>query len=80
MGLVQPVGPTIPLVEVQARWLAALLAGRMVPASPAAMDAEVAAHQRDLARTFVNSARYTLEVDGKSYAASLKHAIAAGIA
>ena len=80
VGLVQPVGPTIPLVEVQARWLAALLAGRMVPASPAAMDAEVAAHQRDLARTFVNSARYTLEVDGKSYAASLKHAIAAGIA
>jgi hypothetical protein len=26
-GLVQPVGPTIPLVEIQGRWLAAVLSG-----------------------------------------------------
>ena len=75
VGLVQPVGPTIPLVETQARWLAALLAGRMTPASPAAMDAEIAAHQRDLARTYVGSARYTLQVDAKAYAGALKRAM-----
>src|SRR5690606_5825762 len=29
LGLVQPVGPTIPLVEVQSRWLASVLAGEV---------------------------------------------------
>jgi dimethylaniline monooxygenase (N-oxide forming) len=28
-GLVQPIGPTIPLVEIQARWIAAVLSGKV---------------------------------------------------
>src|SRR5690606_20263033 len=39
-GLVQPIGPTIPLVEVQARWLAAVLAGDIALPDRAAMQAE----------------------------------------
>lgn len=67
LGLVQPIGPTIPLVEVQARWLAGVLAGQVTLPDHAGMQREVQAHQRELARTYVGSARYTLEVDAATY-------------
>ncbi|MDP4026565.1 hypothetical protein Q8W71_28525 [Methylobacterium sp. NEAU 140] len=78
VGLVQPVGPTIPLVEVQARWLAGVLAGRLAPAGAAAMETELIAHHQALARTYVGSARYALEVDYKGYAGQLNGAMRAG--
>lgn len=75
VGLVQPVGPTIPLVEIQAKWLAAVLAGtRRLPARDV-MDAEIAGHRRTIERTYVGSPRYTLEVDYKTYAGQLRRAL-----
>lgn len=71
-GLVQPIGPTIPLVEIQARWIAATLAGKMKLPSPSAMATEVKAHHERKKRTWLNSARYTLEVDFKSYSGALR--------
>ncbi|MCB2070973.1 MAG: monooxygenase, partial [Ottowia sp.] len=41
LGLLQPVGPTIPLVEVQARWVAALLGGAMRAPDAATMQREI---------------------------------------
>lgn len=76
-GLVQPIGPTIPLVEVQARWIAAVLTNSVRLPSPTAMLEEVLAHHERKLRTYVNSARYTLEVDGPSYKAALLKDIAA---
>jgi glycine/D-amino acid oxidase-like deaminating enzyme len=72
VGLLQPIGATIPLVEIQARWLAAVLAGDVRLPERAAMEAEIARHQQALSRRYVNSARYTLEVDFKEYAAQLR--------
>jgi dimethylaniline monooxygenase (N-oxide forming) len=72
VGLLQPIGATIPLVEIQARWLAAVLAGDVKLPDRATMEAEVARHQQALSRRYVNSARYTLEVDFKDYAAQLR--------
>lgn len=72
VGLLQPIGATIPLVEIQARWLAAVLAGDVKLPGRAAMEAEIARHQQALSRRYVNSARYTLEVDFKEYAAQLR--------
>lgn len=77
LGLVQPIGPTIPLVEVQARWLASVLCGETALPSPAAMQAEIAQHAREVARRYVGSARYTLEVDARSYAKKLRNDIRA---
>lgn len=71
-GLVQPIGATIPLVEVQARWIAAVLADRMTLPSAAEMAREVKSHHEQKQRTWLNSARYTLEVDSKSYAGALR--------
>lgn len=71
LGLVQPVGPTIPLAEVQARWLAATLAGAMRLPAPEAMAREIAAHAQGVRRRYVGSARYALEVDARTYARQL---------
>lgn len=71
VGLVQPIGPTIPLVEIQARWIADVLAGNISLPSAETMDKEIARHRQRLARRYVGSARYTLEVDFKEYAGQL---------
>lgn len=80
LGLVQPVGPTIPLVEVQARWLASVLAGdtKLPPAS--VMEKEIKAHGEAVSRQFVGSARYTLEVDARSYSKKLRKDMQTGTA
>ncbi|MCC7272084.1 MAG: NAD(P)-binding domain-containing protein [Alphaproteobacteria bacterium] len=72
IGLVQPIGPTIPLAEIQARWLAAWLSGAMRLPDPETMRREVAEHRRRLVRRYVGSARYTLEVDFREYAGQLR--------
>ncbi|PVX81856.1 flavin-containing monooxygenase [Paraburkholderia unamae] len=80
LGLIQPVGPTIPLVEVQAKWLASVLADDTALPGRERMEAEVRAHREELARRYVGSARYTLEVDGRSYRKQLFGDISRGVA
>lgn len=70
-GLVQPIGPTIPLVEIQGRWIAAVLSGALRLPAPAVMQAEIDAHHAALAKRYVGSARYTLEVDFRAYSKQL---------
>jgi dimethylaniline monooxygenase (N-oxide forming) len=78
LGLVQPIGPTIPLVEIQARWLASVLARDTVLPGEHEMKKEIRAHQAEISRRYVGSARYTLEVDYRSYAKQLFGDIANG--
>jgi hypothetical protein len=75
-GLVQPVGPTIPLVEVQGRWLASVLSGNTKLPPVAGMHEEIRQHNDEIAKRYVGSARYTLEVDYKRYAQQLRADIA----
>jgi len=72
VGLVQPIGPSIPLVEIQARWLAGVLSGAMALPDEAAMREEIARHRRARDKRYVGSARYTLEVDFREYAGQLQ--------
>jgi dimethylaniline monooxygenase (N-oxide forming) len=78
VGLVQPVGPTIPLVEIQGHWLASVLAGQTLLPDAQAMQREIARHQRHLNERYVGSARYTLEVDFRDYAKQLREDMARG--
>ena len=71
LGLVQPVGPTIPLVELQSRWLAALLGGAMRLPAAHEMAREIDRHASAVRRRYVGSARYALEVDARTYAKQL---------
>lgn len=80
VGLVQPIGPTIPLVEIQARWLAAVLSGQTALPASSVMQKEIQAHNDAIARQFVGSARYTLEVDFRTYAKQLNGDIHSGTA
>lgn len=75
-GLVQPIGPTIPLVEIQARWIAAVLTGKVALPSPGDMALEVRDFHQKKQRTWLSTARYTLEVDFKDYAGELNGDIA----
>lgn len=78
VGLLQPIGATIPLVEVQSRWIAAVLAGDVKLPDRQTMEAEIARHRHALNRRYVNSARYTLEVDYREYARQLRGDIRRG--
>ena len=75
-GLVQPVGPTIPLVEVQGRWIADVLAGAVALPDAEGMTQEIQAHRRWVAASFVGSERYRLEVDFRAYAGQLRSDLA----
>lgn len=75
-GLVQPVGPTIPLVEIQGRWIAQMLAGKLELPERDMQLREIERHRAWQRRTYVDSKRYTLEVDFKRYATRLKRDMA----
>jgi dimethylaniline monooxygenase (N-oxide forming) len=76
-GLVQPVGPTIPLVEIQGRWIARVLAGEIALPGEDEMQREIARHRRWVRNSFVGSERYRLEVDFRTYARQLAEDMAA---
>ncbi|MCR8825788.1 flavin-containing monooxygenase [Pseudosulfitobacter koreensis] len=71
-GLVQPVGPTIPLVETQGKWIASLLAGEVALPDRQGMLQEIAEHREKQRRTYLGTARYVLEVDYSHYTKQMK--------
>lgn len=79
-GLVQPIGATITLVEIQSRWLAGVLGGDIELPDRDTMDREIARHRRYVEKTFLNSERYKLEVDYKTYARDLRKDMKRGVA
>lgn len=77
-GLVQPVGPTIPLVETQGKWIAALLSGKMALPDSETRLREIAEHRDRQRKTYLDSPRYTLEVDFALYSKQMKTDITTG--
>ncbi|MGO3122868.1 MAG: flavin-containing monooxygenase [Advenella sp.] len=71
LGLIQPVGPTIPLVEIQAKWMASVLAGEIALPGKEQMQSEITQHRKGIEKRYIGSARYTLEVEAKKYARQL---------
>jgi cation diffusion facilitator CzcD-associated flavoprotein CzcO len=72
IGLIQPVGSTIPLVHVQSRWLASVLTGGLELPSTQSMKVEIDSHRRAQQSRYLDSARYRLEVDGGDYRRQLE--------
>jgi dimethylaniline monooxygenase (N-oxide forming) len=70
-GMVQPVGPTIPLVEIQGRWLAAVLSGDVDLPDIDTQRSEIPVHQKRQRETYLDSDRYALEVDFRIYSRQL---------
>jgi hypothetical protein len=63
IGLIQPLGPIMPLAELQAKWVAMLLKGTAALPDKATMQAEISAYQTKLRKRYVNSTRHTIQVD-----------------
>ncbi len=78
IGLLQPLGPIMPLAELQAKWVALLLTGQAALPDRATMAAEVAAYQAALRKRYVNSTRHTIQVDLFPYIRELEKEMADG--
>jgi hypothetical protein len=77
-GLVQPIGPTIPLVETQGKWIAAMLSGDLRLPDESGREREIEAHRERQRKTYLDSARYILEVDYKLYTRQMKGDLESG--
>lgn len=62
VGLIQPIGALPPLAEQQARWVARLIHEAPLP-TMAAMKAEIARDQQELAERYDDRPRHTIQVD-----------------
>ena len=62
VGLIQPLGATMPLAEQQAEWVSRLIEGAPLP-SPHDMARSIEEDQRELEARYVPSKRHTLQVD-----------------
>jgi dimethylaniline monooxygenase (N-oxide forming) len=71
VGLIQPLGAIMPLAEVQAQWVADLVAGEGALPSVPEMRRQIAAYDESLRKRFVASKRHTIEVDFHSYRAEI---------
>jgi dimethylaniline monooxygenase (N-oxide forming) len=67
VGLLQPLGATMPLAEAQAKLIGDLLIGRYALPSAEAMQAEMKRERRRLAARYVASERHTMQVDFDGY-------------
>jgi cation diffusion facilitator CzcD-associated flavoprotein CzcO len=75
MGLIQPLGAIMPLVERQAEWVARILQGAPLP-SRSQMRASIADDQRRLHRRYVDVPRHTIQVDYFPYKRTIEREIA----
>lgn len=72
IGFIQTVGSNIPLMEYQAQWVAALIAGQCVLPPRADMERWIAADRAALAKRYVRSTRHTIQVDYWRYIRAMK--------
>lgn len=63
IGLIQPLGAIMPLAELQAKWVAGLIADRLSLPSQDEMKKAVANDQATLSNRYVPSTRHTIQVD-----------------
>ena len=67
IGLIQPWGAIMPISELQARWAAKVLAGKMKLPSGHVMKGDVEAVKKEMKERYVESKRHTIQVDYVPY-------------
>ncbi|MCA9519731.1 MAG: hypothetical protein KC609_02105, partial [Myxococcales bacterium] len=78
IGLVQPLGPIMPLAEAQCEWVSDLVVGRAALPSEAAMRRQIERYQRGMRERYIASSRHTIQVDFYPYLFSLRREQLAG--
>jgi dimethylaniline monooxygenase (N-oxide forming) len=72
IGLVQPLGPVMPIAELQGRIVADYLTGRYAPPAPDRMRAAIERDRRRHVRRFPADSRHALEIDAESFKRELR--------
>jgi len=67
IGLIQPLGATMPLAEIQGEWVADLLAGEAGLPSRQEMEAVLRKERDEVRQRYVDSRRHTIQVDFYPY-------------
>jgi cation diffusion facilitator CzcD-associated flavoprotein CzcO len=67
LGLIQPLGAIMPLVEKQSRWVASLLSGECALPDPGAMEEHIEETLSQMQRRYTASPRHTIQVDFWDY-------------
>ena len=72
IGLLQPLGPIMPLAEAQCEWVADLISGRTALPPVEEMEREIEAEEERQRKRFVASKRHTVEVDFYPYLRAIR--------
>jgi len=67
IGLVQPLGASMPIAELQSEWVADLLEGSAALPHPDAMKREIERDEAAMRKRYVASTRHTIQVDYHPY-------------
>jgi cation diffusion facilitator CzcD-associated flavoprotein CzcO len=76
--LLQPLGATMPLAELQGKWVAEYLCGRCALPSREGMIADIKNDQESMRERYVRSPRHTIQVDVVDYFYQLEKEMRAG--
>jgi dimethylaniline monooxygenase (N-oxide forming) len=71
VGLAQPLGAIMPIAELQARWIAAHLAGEYNLPSQRELARDVTSEEDELRARYVTSPRHTMQIDPAEYTRAL---------
>lgn len=63
IGLIQPLGPIFPIAEMQCRWFAQIMAGKLKLPSEKVMEKEIECKNKANEKRYVNTTRHTIQVD-----------------
>jgi dimethylaniline monooxygenase (N-oxide forming) len=78
IGLVQPIGATMPLAEIQSQWIADLLQGRAALPPQPAMNREIARFRAVTTKRYAHSTRHLIQVDFLAYLREIRRERRAG--
>jgi hypothetical protein len=67
IGLVQPIGATMPIAEIQSEWVADLLDGRAALPPEPQMNREIASYRAVTAKRYAHPTRHAIQVDFLAY-------------
>lgn len=72
IGLIQPLGPVMPLAELQAKWVTKLISGECHLPPRDVMGKEIEKDRQEMIKRYGSSTRHTLQVDFYPYKELLK--------
>jgi cation diffusion facilitator CzcD-associated flavoprotein CzcO len=78
LGLIQPLGALMPLSELQAKWVAGLLAGEFVLPDPETMRRAIGRTKTRMAQRYQDSPRHTIQCDFWTYRRTLQREMRRG--